>query len=73
MEFGTEGFDGWVVSGGVHPVGEKNHFEFPNGIDPDAGAGKSQMAERLIPASPHLTKKTPKKESNLLQKGKEAG
>ena len=47
MEFGTEGFDGWVVSGGVHPVGEKNHFEFPNGIDPDTGAGKPQMAERL--------------------------
>ena len=42
-------------------------------IDPNTGAGKSQMAERLIPASPHLTKKTPKKESNLLQKGKEAG
>ena len=41
MEFGTESFDGLIVSRGVNPVREENDFQVTDGVDPNRGAGKS--------------------------------
>ncbi len=45
MKFGTKGFDGLIVSGGMNTIGKKNNFQVTNGVDPDTRARKPQMAK----------------------------